>query len=34
MQSHNKFYSLTDAEFGWVTALAVVTLVLESRYAW
>jgi hypothetical protein len=34
MQSHYKFYSLTDAEFGLVAALAVITLLLASRYAW
>jgi hypothetical protein len=34
MQSHNKFYSLTDVEFGLVAALAVIALVLASRYAW
>jgi hypothetical protein len=34
MQSYNKFYSLTDAEFGLMVALAVITLVLASRYAW
>jgi hypothetical protein len=31
MQSHNKFYSLTDVE---VAALAVIALALASRYAW
>jgi hypothetical protein len=34
VQSYNKFYSLTDAEFGLVAALALITLVLASRYAW
>jgi hypothetical protein len=34
MQSHNKFYSLTDVELGLVVALAVIALALASRYAW
>jgi hypothetical protein len=34
MQSYNKFYSLTDVEFGLMAALAMITLVLASRYAW
>jgi hypothetical protein len=33
MQTY-KFYSLTDAEFGLVAALTVMTLLLASRYAW
>jgi len=34
MQSHNKFYTLTDAEFALMMALAMITLIVASRYAW
>ena len=33
-QSNSRFYSLTDAEFGLLAALVMITLVLASRYAW
>jgi len=34
MQTYNKFCSLTDAEFGLMVALIVMTLLLALRYAW
>jgi hypothetical protein len=34
MQSDNKFYSLPNAEFAFVAAIAVIMLVLTWQYVW
>jgi hypothetical protein len=34
MQNEKKFYTLTDAEFAFMAAVAVITLILTWRYVW
>jgi cell division protein FtsL len=34
MRSEKKFYSLTDAEFAFMAAVAVIMLILTWRYVW
>jgi hypothetical protein len=34
MRSERKFYSLTDAEFAFMAAVAVIMLILTWRYVW